>query len=184
MLTIITPCSRQANLPKLFESIQFDKIHKWIIVYDTSRNRKYEPLYTENPKILECECNAGISGNPQRNCAIELVEDGFVYFLDDDNIIHPALWSLLDVVDSRFFYTFDQLRNKRTNEILVGNRIELDRIDTAMFLVHRHHIGQIRWHNDKYNADGYFITELYRTHKDAHKYIEGIGCYYNYLVAK
>ena len=35
-ITIITPCSRIHNLPMLHESIKFDKINKWIIVYDTT----------------------------------------------------------------------------------------------------------------------------------------------------
>ena len=37
-ITIITPCNRIHNLPMLYESIKFDKINKWIIVYDTTVN--------------------------------------------------------------------------------------------------------------------------------------------------
>ncbi len=35
-ITIITPCSGIQNLSMLYESIKFDKIQKWIIVYDTT----------------------------------------------------------------------------------------------------------------------------------------------------
>ena len=40
-ITIITPCIRIQNLPMLYESIKFDKIHKWIIVYDTTIDSYY-----------------------------------------------------------------------------------------------------------------------------------------------
>ena len=77
MLSIITPCCRQSNLSKLYDSIDFDKIDIWIIVYDTT-SKTYNKLYEEHPKIIEIECSGGISGNPQRNYAMTLVDDGFM----------------------------------------------------------------------------------------------------------
>ena len=186
MLTIITPCYRQFNIPKLFDSIHFDKIDKWIIVYDTSNDRKYEQLYKNNPKILEVECSGGISGNPQRNYALNLVDDGFIYFLDDDNIIHQNFWSIIKSLDENYFYTFDQIGNQYSYiyykcDTLYGNRIELFYIDTAMFIVHKKFIKDIKWKNDVYNADGYFICDIFNNNKESHKYINRVGCYYNYL---
>ena len=91
MLTIITPCSRPDNLGMLSKSIKFDKIDKWIIVYDTTKDRTYKKSFEGNSKIIEVECNdAGDYGNQQRNYGMSLVDDGFIYFLDDDNIVHPA----------------------------------------------------------------------------------------------
>jgi hypothetical protein len=178
MLTIITPCCRPENLSKLYDSIHFDKVHKWIIVYDTSKDRMYDKLYEGNPKIQELESNTGISGNPQRNLALSLVEDGFIYFLDDDNIIHPNFWNIFDSFEPEKFYTFDQ---QRGNTILFGNRIQLDHIDTAMIIVHKTHVDNLRWEEDKYNADGIFIVELYNKNKFLHMYINTIASYYNYL---
>jgi len=179
MLTIITPCSRPNNLSKLYDSIHFDKVHKWIIVYDTSKDRAYQKLYEGIPKIQELECNKGISGNPQRNLALTLVDDGFIYFLDDDNIIHPNFWNIYDSFTPDNFYTFDQ---KRGNNILFGNNIKLDQIDTAMFIIHKKHVNNLLWKEDKYNADGIFIVELYNKNKNLHVYINTIACYYNYLI--
>jgi hypothetical protein len=181
MLTIITPSCRQQNLHKVKESIDFDKIDKWIIVYDTSNNRSYTKLFPNNPKILELECNAGISGNPQRNLGIKSVSDGFIYFLDDDNIVHPNFWKVLSTFQPDYFYTFDQLRDSRTGHILPGNMVAVNFIDTAMFVVHRRHIGEIAWREDMYNADGYFISDIFAKHPNAHKYIKQICCYYNNL---
>jgi hypothetical protein len=186
MLTIITPCYRQENIPKLFDSIRFEQIDKWIIVYDTTNNRKYDKLYDDNPKIIECFFEGGISGNPQRNYALSLVEDGFIYFLDDDNIIHPNFWSIVKTLDPHFFYTFDQIGNEYSYfhygcDTLYGNRIALLYIDTAMYIIHKKFIKDIKWREDLYNADGYFICDIFNNNIGAHKYINKIGCYYNYL---
>ena len=182
MLTIITPSCRQANIPKLYDSIDLDKIDKWIIVYDTSKNRKYTKLY-DNPKILEVECDRiGKVGHPQRNFGMNLVDDGFIYFLDDDNIIHPNFWNIIDSLIPGKFYTFDQLRNIKKQQILKGNNIKIDNIDTAMFIVHKSQIGNIKWIENKYNADGYFICNIFNKNPHSHVYINTVGCYYNYLI--
>ena len=98
-ITIITPCSRIHNLPMLYESIKFDKIHKWIIVYDTTVN-SYCHSFIHSEQIIEVDCKSslnGVVGNTQRNYALSLVEDdNYIYFLDDDNIIHPDFWKIIE----------------------------------------------------------------------------------------
>ena len=180
MLSIITPCYRQSNLKKLYESINFDKIDKWIIVYDTSKDRKYEYIYVDNPKIIETECTGGVYGHPQRNHGMKLVDDGFIYFLDDDNIIHPDFWSIVSSLDDQYFYTFDQLRNKYGG-ILYGNNIKVKHIDTAMYIVHKKHIKDILFKTNLYDADGHFICDILRQNAQSHIYIQKIACYYNHL---
>jgi hypothetical protein len=180
MLNIITPCSRQYNIEILHDSIDFDKITKWFIVYDTSNGKTYTKMYEGHPKIIETECSGGISGNPQRNFALDLVEDGFVYFLDDDNIIHSNFWSIAVSLDEKYFYTFDQLRDSNGN-ILHGNKLLGGHIDTAMFIVHKNHIKDIKWKNDKYDADGYFIIEVSEKNPGCHVYMNVIASYYNYI---
>lgn len=182
MLYIITPCYRQCNIPRLYESIEFDKIHKWIIIYDTSNDRKYNKLYEHDEKIIEMECNdEGIYGNPQRNYGMTFVSNGFIYFLDDDNIIHPNFWSIIDLLDNSKFYTFDQLRDIKNESILHGNNIAIGSIDTAMFIVHTNHIKDIKWKIDEYTADGCFICDILNQNTSSHTYINTVGCYYNFL---
>jgi len=180
MLTIITPCCRQDTLQKVFDTINFEKVDKWIIVYDTSHDRRYTKQFEDHPKIIEVFCGGGISGNPQRNHAIDLVMDGYIYFLDDDNIIHPNFWSIVDQLDNTHFYTFDQLRDNKS-EILPGGTCEIARIDTAMFIVHTNHIKGLRWKEHLYTADGYFIKELCSKNAELHKYIPITASYYNKL---
>ena len=177
MLTIITPCSRRENLCKVYESIHFEKIHKWIIVYDTSKQMTYTKLF-QHDKILETECSDfGISGNAQRNFGASLVLDGHIYFLDDDTIVHPEFWNLQ--FDNEYFYTFDQYRCSICGWVLYGNDIRVNRIDTAMFVVPKHMFSE--WDVSRYDADGYFITKLNILNPGKHIYCNVLACYYNYL---
>lgn len=188
LLSIITPCSRPDNLSIVKDSIRFDLIDKWIIVYDTSKERTYTKKFQDHPQIIEIECSRGIRGSPQRNDGIKLVEDGFIYFLDDDNIIHPEFWKISSSFELPYFYTFNQWRKwprHRNFTVLPGNNIRVKRIDTAMYCVHKKHIQQITWkENQDGCADGLFIEEVYKNNKDSHKYINVIAAYYNHISVK
>ena len=182
-ITIITPCSRVQNLPMLYESIQFDKIHKWIIVYDTTIDSYYHS-FLSHKQILEVDCKSslnGVVGNTQRNYGLSLVDDdNYIYFLDDDNIIHPNFWKIVEELETDTIHTFNQYRDKHEN-ILLGNRIEINYIDTTMYIIHKNMIGDIKWQEDFYAADGKFITDVYLTGRYKHKYFQNYYCYYNYL---
>ena len=86
-------------------------IDEWIIVYDGNKIESNPFIFEENEKIKEyiykCDCIAGIG---QRNCALTRITnpDTLLYYLDDDNIIHPDLYNLLDFFDNYRIYTFDQ----------------------------------------------------------------------------
>ncbi len=185
-LTIITPCSRPLNLYSLFASIKLDLVHEWIIVFDTKKinPKDVDPtsFIFEDKKIrlLDYSGLKGGHGNPQRNFGLKAVSDGLVYFLDDDNIIHPNFWKLLNEMKSDNFYTFDQQRDKNT--ILKGDKIQVKYIDTAMFVIPRELIGESKWELDHYDADGRFLSEIHNKNADKHIYINKIGCYYNYLL--
>ena len=182
-ITIITPCSRIQNLPMLYESIKFDKINKWIIVYDTTVN-SYCHSFIHSEQIIEVDCKSslnGVVGNTQRNYALSLVEDdNYIYFLDDDNIIHPNFWKIVEELETDTIHTFNQYRDKH-GHILLGNRIEMNYIDTAMYIIHKNMIGDIKWQEDLYQADGKFISDVNWTGRYKHKYFQKYYCSYNFL---
>ena len=187
MITIITPCSRPQNLKTISKSIQFDKIDKWIIVHDTTRFKGiYEQVFSNNPKIVEYgyfSPPGTCSGNSQRNHALRHVEKGLVYFLDDDNIVHPNFWTIVSNFDEDHFYSWDQIRNdsfaNKPNGILGGEYPILRQIDTAQYIVPRHMCRF--WQEEPYWADGLFIEDVYGRYKDQHVYVPTIAAYYNYL---
>jgi len=188
-ITIITPSYRIENLQRLKESIDFDYVNEWLIVYDGSK-------INDNPKLFENDINNkkikefvfrddhGISGNPQRNYALTQItkEDTYLYYLDDDNIIHKDFYKLLDVIEENKIYTFNQKRPVYVYpyvDLLKGNNIELFKIDTAMFLIDYRLCKNINWILDKYNADGYYIKECYEKNIQSHVYVDNELSYYN-----
>ena len=178
-ITIITPSYRVDNLLVVKNSINFDYVDEWIIVYDGSK-------ISENPNIFQNNNNNnkikeyifqgdGVSGNPQRNYALTKIihPDTFIYYLDDDNIMHPDFHKLINIIDENKFYTFNQINR------LKGNNINLGAIDTAMFLIDYKLCKNISWINEKREADGYYIMECYSQNKENHIIIDNDLCYYN-----
>ena len=186
MLTIITPCCRPANLPALRESIDLDAIERWIIVHDTTMTRGvYSPLF-DHPKITELghiSSPGTCSGNSQRNVALRLVRYGLVYFLDDDNVIHPDFWKIAPLFKEGHFYTFDQQRWDEfvatPGGIFKGDTPRLQKIDTAQYVVD---VRMARpWKEDDYKADGLFIEDIFLRFSQEHEYIPVVASYYNFL---
>ena len=188
LITVVTPCIRPSNLLKIKDSLNFDFVCEWIIVYDSSKVQvKLEDgtmlkQFEGIDKISEYyyELPGGCSGNVQRNYALSLIKnkESFIYYLDDDNIIHPDLYKLTLLPNK--IYTFNQLY-KNDKKRLTGNNITIGRIDSAMFLVWYPLVKDIKWEIDKYDADGYYILECYSKNKDKLIYINKYISYYNYL---
>lgn len=177
-LTIITPCYRLNNILNLYDSINFDYVDEWIIVYDQSKIKENPNLFENDEKIKEYLFNGeGISGNPQRNFALSKVrnDNTYLYYLDDDNIIHPGLFKLLNLIDKNKMITFDQENG------LKGNNISVNNIDSAMLLIDYNLCKNIKWINHLYNADGYYIKECYDQNRNNYIYINNNMCFYNKL---
>ena len=178
-LTIITPSYRVGNLQILKDSIDFNYVHEWIIVYDGSKITDNPNVFindNEHNKIKEyVHKGDGISGNPQRNYALTKItnSDTLLYYLDDDNRIHPHLYKLLNVIDKNKFYTFNQFNRIKGDNIYCGN------IDTAMFIIDYNLCKNIGWVNDIYTADYNYIKDCHRQNIDNYIYINNDLCYYN-----
>jgi hypothetical protein len=155
----------------------------WYIVYDASKNRKYTKQFLNHPQIVELESTREcVGGNPGRNTGIDNVYSGYVYFLDDDNIIYPKLYNLFSHLDGNHIYTFNQLiHDKKNLKIRLGNHIRTGSIDTAQFIVPRELIGDLRWIEGARCSDGKFIVALREKNKDSIQYINSTLAIYNYV---
>ena len=163
-LTIITPCSRPQNLPAMAESIKpgrsmFDVI--WMIVFD---NR---------------ECLESKVGNYQRNCALDAVSDGWIYFLDDDTVLHPDFFSELAKVKSKAV-AFEQDLETWVRKV-APSEMRVCHIDMGQVIIRREIIGDIRFALSVYEADGIFIESVYKNNPNAWSFIDKPLCYYNKL---
>jgi hypothetical protein len=75
-------------------------------------------------------------------------------------------YKLLDIIDENKIYTFNQESG------IKGNNIDINRIDTAMFLMDYNLCKDVTWNVDMYNADGYYIKECYEKNSDKHIFID------------
>jgi len=181
-MSIITPCCRPENIEKIIPFMDFNYINEWIIIYDGIKVSNFNNL--NNPKIKQyiyTDIN-GKYGNMQRNYGLSKIEyNDFLYFLDDDNIIHPDIYKLLDNIEINKYYTFN---NVFKNNIirLPGNIIKERFIDTAMYLVNLslENIKNIKWINEDI-ADGKYISDIYKLYPDKWVYVNNLKSYYNYL---
>jgi hypothetical protein len=179
-ITIITPSYRIQNLILLFDSIDFNYVNEWIIVYDGNKIKE-NPYFFRSKNISKIKeflyRGYGQSGNAQRNYALTKITspNTYIYYLDDDNVIHKNLYKFLDKIEINKIYTFNQENG------LKGDKIELNCIDTAMFLIDYNLCKNYVWDISKYNADGYYIKDCYSHNKDKHVYIDADLCYYNFI---
>lgn len=193
MLNIITPCSRLGSLPimntEIAELYQAIPDLKWWIIVDGNCSPEIGPTIKrklDHPYVhMEVVAGEGRSGNDQRNRALDLAEPGFVYFLDDDNILHPDfikyIQSLMDrmVNEGKQGAVWHQDVRQRYVRRIAPDRIKMGMIDTAQYLLTTDIIGDLRWIPDEHCADGFFIEELHRKNPDKFLYIDMVLCYCN-----
>ena len=179
MITVITACSRPSNLSNLFKSLNFDYIFEWIIVYDTTCVNIQLPFFNNNriSEYFHSEPNSKW-GNSQRNKGLDMVKNinSYIYFLDDDNIIHPMFYKLLDRIslENEKIYTFNQDNH---GIITTGNRLFIGGLDTAIYLIHYKYCKNKRYDTNKREADGLFFLACSKDNEDKHIYITETLCY-------
>lgn len=177
-INIVTPCSRPNNIEKIYESIciPLENYH-WYIVLDMDFIPKGLPTNDNITYVPYRDANS-LAGNSQRNLALELISGDYVYFLDDDTIMHSDFWNTVsgysyDVIVFNQAFKDGSLR-------LFGGHIGPKVVDTGNVLIRRDTIGDIRWDVKEYNADGYFLRDVSKMTKSK-KYIPKIISYYNKL---
>ena len=138
-----------------------------------------------------------VIGNAQRNYALDILAEKkalhncFIYYLDDDNIIHPNLYNLFKFVKKNNIYTFDQKRLSNIDgsygETLKGNDISWKKVDTSQILLYYPLIKNIRWNINIYQSDYCYIKNaVLTTIKFINifllKYLIGIICKYQFNI--
>ncbi len=186
-ITIITPSIRPDNLLKISESLNFDYISNWIIVYDSMKIKENPLLFKDNIKITELLYGNenSISGNAQRNYGLNFIDksnETYVYFLDDDLCLTNEIYQLFNNLESEKIYTFGQERSADVFpyvNVLRGDVPEVYLIDTAQFLISSKLINNEKWIETKYNSDGYFIRECIKNNQNSWIFVDDILVSYN-----
>tara|TARA_R110000868_G_scaffold80815_1_gene229177 strand:- start:250 stop:789 length:540 start_codon:yes stop_codon:yes gene_type:complete len=161
-LNIITPCSRPENLDVISKSINIPRDqYRWIVVFDLLEAPANIPDNCEWYSIKDVN---SMSGNAQRNFALNLVTHGHIYFNDDDTIMQPNLWDEIKDEDSVDFISFKQAE-KNGSVRLEGLNVSIGTIDSHNFVVSTECMGDTRWVLNRYDADGVFARECFEKAK-------------------
>jgi hypothetical protein len=179
-LNIITPCSRPQNLISIFNSINIPTSnYRWIVVFDLEKipfNCSFN-----NTEFYAYKDISSSYGNCQRNYGLSLVNNGHIYFNDDDTTLHPLLWNNIQKLYNYDFISFDQL-NENNKLRLTGNKISIGHIDSHNFICSYKLCKDLKWNNKQYGADGIFASQCF-SKCDKHKsiYINKCLSIYNSL---
>lgn len=186
---IITPCSRPENLQRIFESINIDCY--WWIVFDreTIPEIKLKNVNECNVDVKLMAIKGGVVGKKQINHALDQINNGWVYVLDDDNLLHPRFKMFIKTFES-FVLNYKKHRIEGvifSQELSPGvvrhnnsENIKVCQIDQAQFLLKRTLIKDNRYQNS-YEADGLFISKFYKENKDKFIITNAVLSYYNRL---
>jgi hypothetical protein len=187
-VSIISPISRPQNLYRMKDSIKrlpgvIDIT--WYLSFDMDKYSEFKFEDWMIPLFIPTIDKDSVSGNKQRNIALDLIQDGYVYFLDDDNIVHPDFLAIIES-QSRFHpgygFAVNQIHpNGATRLKAKKENMRVCMIDTAQYIIPRKFIGNTRWDVMNYCADGIFIETIYKNNSDKFIWIDTNLSYYNYL---
>ena len=196
LFNIITRCSRTKNLLKVKDSI-FNQSSNvmWYVYFDTLHLKDIDAdlltqLQHPNIKITFKKSIPNDYGHQFINEAIDLIESGWVYVLDDDNILHEDFISTLtkyisENPDKKAFIFDQKVDGKDFTKLDVRlakpENMRVQHIDMAQFLLRRDLISTNRLKLGDYKADGYFIEDIYKSNSEDFFFINQILCYYNFL---
>lgn len=196
-LNIITRCTRPQYLRKVQESIGKTSLFdvKWWVVFDTRVIKDIDAeflsdLHQNGGQSIFLKGVEGDFGHTLLSKTIDLIDDGFIHFIDDDNILHKDFYHRLHNylqknTDKKAFIisqdiTHGDFTGLKIREAKPEN-VRVQGIDMAQFILHRKLIGDKRFIPNEYKADGYLIEDIYRTNPDEFVFISEVLCHYNYL---
>lgn len=195
-LNVITACMRAENLPRIRESIlSSSQNHRvsidWYVVCD-AEFVQIEALpdlpELDHLRVIRLSNSSKLGGGswrPSINQVLEIIVDGLVYILDDDNLMHKDLIPTLveHGQDHDVGFLFYQLikEEKRGPMIRYADRPKPGCIDTAQFCFSRDIIGNSRWPAQHPTPDGIFIQEVVNRNFQKIRTLNRVLCYYNRL---
>jgi len=196
-INFITRCSRQNNLLEISKGIFNTNLFdiNWYIIFDIEKVSEVKmetlvELSNLNVKISYEKSESGDHGHQMINKCIDSIEDGWIYVLDDDNIIHEdffnEIYKIIKENPDKSGLIFSQKIGgiDFTGEDIryaSPDNVKVSRIDMAQFLLKRDLIADERIPNGYYVGDGMFIESLFNKNKEDFFFIDKVLCYYNYF---
>jgi hypothetical protein len=181
-LNIVTRCTRLKYIKEVRDSIfKTNKFEiKWWLIFDTRNLKEIDVDFLESLQSINCESlfykgEEGDFGHQLINKSFDKIQDGFVYMLDDDNIIHQDFYENLhksiNENPTKKGFIFSQKvdgRDFSKLDIRIGSpeNTKVSHIDMAQFVLEKSLIGSYRIGPMNYIADGMFIEKIYNENKE------------------
>ena len=161
---LVTPCIRPENLGQIAASIPIPtgQYRWWIVMDGVELPEDVRGILPPEAIVLHHTYPRSVSGNAQRNHALDKMGDAvdhWVYFLDDDTVMHPDWWGWISAGSAADWISFGMLRPDGSL-YTDGFARSKGKTDTGNHLFHRALIGDRRWLLTAYDADGEFIESL------------------------
>jgi len=197
-INIITRCTRTSNLLTIKEGVlnaPKGVTVNWHIVFDTGALKDIDAEVlsnltdTVNVKLHFVKGQKGGLLYPEVSDIIRTIKSGWIYLLDDDNIIHDDFYKTIKASIKNLpvaqVHIVSQLvagKDFTGQEIRVASRenTAFQKIDIAQMVINRS-IFDTHSFSANYAADGFFIEEVLKTHGDLFVWIDKVLCHYNYL---
>ncbi len=197
-INIITRCTRTSNLLTIKEGVlnaPKGVTVNWHIVFDTGALKDIDAEVlsnltdTSNVKLHFVKGQRGGLLYPEVSDIIRTIKSGWIYLLDDDNIIHEDFYKTIKAsisnLPAALVHIVSQLvagRDFTGQEIRVASleNTAFQKIDIAQMVINRS-IFDTHSFSANYAADGFFIEEVLKTHGDSFVWINKVLCHYNYL---
>lgn len=197
-INIITRCTRTSNLLTIKEGVlnaPKGVTVNWHIVFDTGALKDIDAEVlsnltdTNNVKLHFVKGQRGGLLYPEVSDIIRTIKSGWIYLLDDDNIIHEDFYKTIKAsiknLPVALVHIVSQLvagKDFTGQEIRVASRenTAFQKIDIAQMVINRS-IFDTHSFSANYAADGFFIEEVLKTHGDSFVWIDKVLCHYNYL---
>ncbi len=175
--TVLTACSRPANLPALAEALAaLSNPHgyslAWWVIFDAidPGDVPAVPDWTVRAMAMR---SPGNWGHDQTNLALDWLASGFLWILDDDNLPHPDLLTC---------------RYEPSTITLIGQQVTADTVrvpqpaaglvDKAQIVADRAAVGDIRLPLDCF-GDGRFVEMLFAARPEAFRIDPTARAFYN-----
>ena len=192
-INFVTVCSRPQNLRWIETSIYqagspADWDIRWYIVLDGSKVKEDDLDFgirnrgPKRPIFTVPSVDRGAAG--ARNRAFREIDDGYIAVLDDDNIVHPHFYPLMNTLQQYKEHVFVGHQVFYNGVIrLLGNPENMKRcsVDSASIVWHRNLAVDLPWQVGNYECDGTFVEQLKARYPDRFVYTNAVISYYNAL---
>lgn len=199
-LHIVTRCSRLNNIITVGESlpVKDGKLQvEWHVIFDSKRLKDIDAeilgkLQEFGAKLYFEFSQGGDYMYPQMNrIIVDNIKDGWVYSLDDDNILHEHLFDNFNALvgfceeAGEVGIVFDQQVDgkdftKLDVRVASPENMKVQKIDLAQFILCRSVFDSFDFKGG-YDADGKFIEKVFAENPDGFMFVNKILAYYNYL---